>query len=138
MFVQNEKKIRPLSVALAVVCALLAVAIATVAGPCVHDDGTVSMCHLTGQVLLYLGIAATLVAVIRIFVPSAAVSAGMGAIVTVLGVITVFAPGTFLPLCMMATMRCNAVMHPVAMVLGALICIVAIADSALVMRAAGK
>ena len=96
------------------------------------------MCHSAGQVLLYLGVAATIVAVIRVFVRSAIVNGIMGAIVAVLGVIAVFAPGTFLPLCMMATMRCNAIMHPVAMVFGALICIIAIADTVLVMRAARK
>lgn len=116
------------AIVLVVLGVAFAVLVATVAGPCVHDDGSVSACSTSGNVLLGMGVAVAVIALARIFVPAKGVARALGVAAAVLGVAIAVVPGTFTPLCMMETMHCRAVMQPTAMVCGALVAIVAIVD----------
>ena len=129
-----RRKITPLGVSLVVICAFLAIGVATFAGPCVHSDGSKAACAEAGTLLLVIGVAAALTALARFFVSSKTASATLAAVVAILGLVAAIVPGNMLPLCMMAEMRCNAIMHPFGMVLGGLACIIAIIDLVIVTR----
>ena len=56
-------------------------------------------------------------------------------VVGLLGVAIACAPGNFLALCMMATMRCHTIMRPFAIVMGIALLVAAIVDVVMVRRA---
>ena len=123
------------AIALAVLGAVFALLVTTVAGPCVHDDGSTGMCAASGNALLAMGAAVVVVALVRAFIPGKAPALVLDVVAALAGLAIVFVPGNVTPLCMMETMHCNAVMHPTAMVCGALIAIVAAVDAVRTARA---
>lgn len=115
---------------------LLLVGALTFAGPCgVHDAGTVSPCFGTSHILAAMGAVAAVVAAVRLFVKNPSVQVALGVVAGALGVAIASAPGNFLALCMMATMRCQTIMKPFAIAMGVVILAAAIIDVFLVRRA---
>ena len=97
----------------------------TFLAPCIHEDGTFGPCHWAGQMLLGLGCAAGVLAVLAFCMPRARMGIYLSILpVCVLGILT---PGTLIDLCRMSTMRCRMVMQPVMIILfsAALLCALA-------------
>lgn len=120
-------KDRVLPLALAIAGALLAIGILTFAGPCLHDDGTVSTCFAASRVVLGAGIAAIIAGLLGAALRSLQAKVTLSIIGICAGIAAVAAPGGLLPLCMMQTMRCWTIMRPYALALGAVIVILAAA-----------
>ena len=94
----------------------------TFLAPCIHEDGTFGPCHWAGQMLLGLGCAAGVLAVLAFCMPRARMGIYLSILpVCVLGILT---PGTLIDLCRMSSMRCRMVMQPAMIILfaAALLC----------------
>ena len=104
---------------------LMTVLVLTVSHACVHDDGTYSSCHWAGVVSMMLGVVMAVLSaasVLRTGLPALTCTA-LAAMVSVLAFLT---PGTLVPLCMMAAMRCNAIMRPTVMVLSGIVAVISL------------
>ena len=101
----------------------------TFLAPCIHEDGTFGPCHWAGQMLLGLGCALGVLAVLAFCMPRARMGIYLGILpVCVLGILT---PGTLIDLCRMSTMRCRMVMQPAAVILSAACFVCAVFGAAL-------
>ncbi|MBR1828488.1 MAG: DUF4418 family protein [Atopobiaceae bacterium] len=120
--------------ALVALSALLAVGVLTFAGPCVHDDGTVGACYGASRVLVGLGACAFVASVVRVLVSNVTVQRVLTALVLVVGAAAAILPGNVVPLCMMSAMRCNAIMHPFGIAVGAGMVLASAADLVLSAR----
>ena len=95
---------------------LLAVGVKTFLSPCVHTDGTASACAGAGNALFIAGLALTVLALVRAFLPGKAKAAADAALL--LASASVLLINGLMKTCMMASMLCNAVMKPAAWMLG--------------------
>ena len=119
-----------LGIVLLAAAALLAIGAATFAGPCpTHDDGSLPGCAQAGQYVLYLGIVGAIAALARVLVNRAPVRAIGSLAAAACGAAAALLPGTVLPLCMMATMRCHTIMRPFALIVGIAIAVLGVADA---------
>ncbi len=105
-----------------VLAAALCIGVSTVFRACgAKEDGTWMHCHDVQRTVLVLGLAAAAAGLAglsgRRAVPMAAAAAG-----AVISLITALLPGRIMPMCMMETMRCQAVMKPFVTV----VCVVAV------------
>ncbi len=131
----QTRKLSAATIVQVVVAIAFAVGVLTFAGPCgVHDDGSVSPCFGTSRILAALGFSAALLSAVRLLVGNASVRLVLDVAVGVIGISIATAPGGFLALCMMATMRCHTVMRPFAIVAGVALAVAAVADVARVLR----
>lgn len=112
---------RTLGIALVIVSVFAVVGVLTFAGPCVHEDGSTSICHGASVAVLAGGIVAALAAAISLFVKNAKVVGVLFVIVACAGLFVAASCGTLFPLCMMETMRCRLVMQPFSQVIGIVI-----------------
>lgn len=113
-------------VVVAAVAILFTFGIRTFAGPCVHDDGSASACTLAGNVLFGLGVIAIVLSVLRIQSVNYQTKRSFDLFLVIAGLVIASTPGTMLPLCMMETMRCQAVMLPFARIMGGLLAALAL------------
>ena len=96
----------------------------TFAGPCVHDDGTLAVCHDSFRAVLVAGVIASVLSLASLFVPNRKASGVIALAAACCGAFAAAAPGTLFGMCMMQTMRCWTIMRPFAIACGALVCIV--------------
>ena len=116
-----------LTIVLTLLPAVFLLGIRTFAGPCVHEDGSASACTTTGHVLLGVGAVALILGMLRLFGADKRTRRCFDLLLVVAGLALAILPGTALPLCMMATMRCRSLMLPFARVMGAAVAIGAFA-----------
>lgn len=119
-------KTRPFHVAAFVFTVLLIVGIVTFAGPCVHEDGSATVCQGAAHAVVVAGVVACISTLVSLIVRSLKVSGVCVLVAACCGAFAVIAPGVLFGMCMMQTMRCWAVMRPFALACGALVCIVGI------------
>ena len=110
---------------------LLAIGMRTFLQPCVHADGAVGTCHWAGMVLAGLGVVLAVQAVLGMVCPSAQAREGIALATVPVALLTALIPGTWIPLCMLQTMRCNTIMKPAAILIAAVIGVLSVADAAL-------
>lgn len=120
----------------AVLALLMAVGAATFLGPCVHTEGGFGTCHWAGRVLTGLGAAMAVQAVIGMFFADARVREGVSLSMIPVALLAALTPGVVIPLCMMETMRCNAIMRPAMALIAALIGVLSAVDAILQHRRA--
>ncbi|MDO4890973.1 MAG: DUF4418 family protein [Coriobacteriaceae bacterium] len=130
----HKQIFRVLNVALLAGSALLIVGLFSFAGPCSHDDGSLSTCFnsatgIGGAALFLAG-----VAIFGLFDVTPTVRIILGVLGLALGLFVAFAPGNLLPLCMMETMQCRAVMQPFALLLGIVLAVLSAAQGILGFR----
>lgn len=115
------------TIVLSLLPAVLLLGIRTFAGPCVHEDGSAAACTNTGYVLLALGAVALVLCFMRLFAADKRTRRSFDLLLVIAGILLAVLPGTALPLCMMATMRCRSLMLPFARIMGAVIALGALA-----------
>ncbi len=111
---------KALSVLIMLFSALAAVGSLTFLRPCVHEDGTVSVCASAGTLLMVLGFAGLAVGALTMFVRGRTLRILLSALLLAISLGLFLIPGVLAPLCMMETMRCHLITKPAARVLGAL------------------
>ena len=123
-------KITALDIVVFLLAVVLAVAVVTVAGPCIHEDGTHGSCHYVGVGIFVAALTLAVQGLISIFSYSRRMKVGVSA-----GIVPVALATAVLPLvlreqlCGVATMRCRMLMSPAAMVLGGLIALCALINA---------
>lgn len=114
---------------------LLVAGILTFAGPCApHEDGTAATCAQASWGLIGLGVMLAGAALAQLAVEVKAARLVCAALCLVLGILVVLMPGGILPLCMMETMHCQAVMKPFAQLIGAIVAILAAVSAVVALR----
>ena len=130
----GSKKPSVLSFIPAVVSLLLAIGVATVFAACgPKDDGTWMHCHDVQLAILACGVIATVVFVAAAFLRGGGAGPALFALGALICIAALLLP-SIMPMCMMDTMRCHAVMAPFARVVGALGGILGIVNAVLAHR----
>ena len=114
-------------VLLAALSLALAAGVATVFHACVHEDGSIGVCHWAQQAVMGIGVALSLLAGARLFF-SARAKMGADAAFIVFAALAAATPGGLIRLCGMATMRCRTLTQPATLVLAVLIAVTAAVD----------
>ena len=130
----KAKAARPLDIILLAASVLLVVGVLTFAGPCVHDDGTFGPCLDSATGLVGAGVFLAGVSLFLLLSTAPTARIVLALLALALALFAMFAPGNVLPLCLMDTMQCRAVMQPFALVTGAFIAVVSIAVAVLAFR----
>lgn len=108
---------------------LLTIGVFTFLKPCVHADGVYGTCHWAGQILASLGIVMTVQAVMGTFCGNAKMREGISLSMIPTALLAALVPGVLIPLCMMETMRCNAIMKPATLLIAILIALLSAVDA---------
>ena len=111
---------------LLIVSLILMIGIVTVFHACVHEDGTVSVCHAAQQGVFILGIVLSAISLIQLFVRNRKANRILSALLFCGGIIAALMPGTFMRLCVMPAMRCNTMMRPFAVCCGIVLAILSL------------
>lgn len=125
---------KPLGIALIVVGAFVIIGVMTFAGPCVHDDGSVSTCAQASWGIVAGGLFLIGAAIALMVFANRTARIVFAVICALLGLLIVLMPGTILPLCMMDTMHCQAVMKPFAQICGAIAIILGVVAAVVAAR----
>ena len=117
---------------------LLAAGSVSFLGPCVHEDGSVGVCHWAGNALCGIGVLLSVQSAAALICREGRTRLGLLLAVLMTAVLGFLIPGTMIGLCGMATMRCRALMQPAARILCGLIAVTALAGVLAENRKAGK
>ncbi len=119
---ENKRHIGLSDILLLVLSVAFLIGSRTVFLPCgAQEDGSWMTCHWAGQAVSGLAAVLVVLAVLHILLSDARIKTGLSVAVLPVAVLTILIPGTLIPLCMMDTMRCHAVMRPAATVFSVLI-----------------
>ena len=114
---------------------LFAVGVQTVFRSCpAGEDGSWMHCHDVQRYLFVIGIVLAAASAAGLFVRSRTAALVLSAAVVILAAAAVLLPGTIMPMCMMDTMRCHAMMKPFARVMGILLVLVSLIDIIKILR----
>ncbi len=103
---------------------LLTIGVLTVFHGCeMKDDGTWMRCHAAQTDVAICGAVLCALFLVSVFVKSRWLQTLIGVIGITGGILMMFIPGGFVPMCMMNTMRCYTVMQPFVRIMGVLIAV---------------
>lgn len=131
----KEKRIGAIDIVLLILSAALLIGVLTVFAPCgPKEDGSWMTCHWAGNAAAGVAAVLTVCAIVRMLVKRT--RPGMDCAMAASAILAALLPGELIHLCMMADMRCRAVMTPAVRVLSVLIAVVAVIDIVLQRRKA--
>lgn len=87
------------------------------------EDGTYMHCHSVQMYIFYIALAEIVIIAATLFIRNTKAIAALMVCGAVLSLIAVLLPGRIMPMCMMDTMRCHALMKPAVTILGVIITI---------------
>ena len=126
-----KQKINGFDVILLALSAALLLGVLTVFAPCgAKEDGNWMTCHWAGNAVAGAAAVLTALAVMRIFAKDGKARSWLSAAMIPTALLAALIPGRLIPLCMMPSMRCRAVMSPAVTVLSVLIIAAAVIDAA--------
>ena len=79
---------------------------------CVHEDGSKGSCFWAEQAVQAAGILLILECLILVFAKERSAQRALSLVICGTGIVTALLPQVFISLCMMPSMRCNALMRP--------------------------
>lgn len=100
----------------------------------IHDDGNYGSCHWAQQAVLAAGMILMLQFLILLIVQERKANAAVSLCAACTSVVTALIPNVFISLCMMPSMRCNAVMRPWVIGLCAVLAVLGIVNLCLNLR----
>ncbi len=104
-----------------VISLLLAVGSATWFSACgLKEDGTWMRCHQAQTTVTALGTVLTVLLFLQALLPQKALRILLSAASIIVCVVIFLIPGTWMPMCMMHTMRCYTVMQPFVRIMAVL------------------
>ncbi len=115
-----KAKMRPFGIVLLACAVLLIVGVMTFAGSCTHNDGSVATCARASWGLVGGGVFLAGIAIAQLVSESRAAQIACAIAAVALGALIFLIPGAILPLCMMETMHCQAMMKPFGQLMGIL------------------
>lgn len=96
---------------------LIAVGSVSFLGPCVHEDGSVGICHWAGRALLGVGLLLAAESLFALLCSNRVARQGVFVPMLLTACLGFLIPGTLIDLCHMASMRCRALMQPAMIIL---------------------
>lgn len=99
------------------------------------DDGSWMACHWAQQTVAALGAVLTVQSVIAILCKTNAARASVSAAMIPTAVVALMTPAGLINLCMMADMRCQAIMKPAVRLVAAIILILVVVNTAVSAKA---
>lgn len=107
-----------------ILSAFLAAGVMTIFKACgPKEDGTYMHCHSVQMYIFYIALAEIVIIAATLFIRNTKAIAALMVCGAVLSLIAVLLPGRIMPMCMMDTMRCHALMKPAVTILGVIITI---------------
>lgn len=100
----------------------------TVFNTCDLHDGKTMACYWADRMVVALGVVLAVQAVLRLLFRNTNIKKGIVSAMLPLAVLCIFIPDRIISLCMMDTMRCQAVFKPSVMVISVLLVLVMLAD----------
>ena len=125
----KNQRTRILAACIALAAILSAAGSRTFLGPCVHDDGSFGVCHWAGEAMFGIALLLCAQSLTAVLVKSGSMRRGLFAAMLLTAILGILLPGTLIPLCQMATMRCRMLMRPGMTILFALMGIAAAAGA---------
>ena len=120
------------------VAAVLGIGVLTLFRGCgAMEDGSFMHCHTAQNFVFALSAVIALVGIVDIFIGVHIIKVLISAISILLSVIIPFVPGFIVPMCMMETMRCNAVMKPFVYVFGVILFVTLVVKALVLYRSRG-
>lgn len=105
------------------------------------EDGSWMTCHHAQSAVWAVACAILVQALVKVFYRGRGmhgVKAGLSFAIAVQGAVCALLPGTFIPLCMMQSMRCHTLMRPAVTVLCVLLVIAGVLGSVVHIRQCGR
>ena len=134
----NNKKLGVPQVLLTVLGLAFLLGSVLVFHPCgPKEDGSWMNCHWAGVAVSLCAAAVTVLAAVRLFVPGRRVRQVLSGLTIPFSLAAAVIPGNVIHLCMMADMRCRALMRPAAIIF-AVLCIAAAAWDIISLGRSGK
>ena len=113
------KKLSFPAIAILILGLVIAIGSQTFLGPCVHEDGSLGVCHWAGRMMMGVGALLAVLAALALLMPQLRSGLMLAMLPTaLLGLLT---PGTIISICRMDTMRCRMVMRPAMLILCAIV-----------------
>ena len=107
--------------------AIGAVSFFAACGP--NDEGEWMTCHYAQNIVALFGLLLAVLSLLRLCLPDRFMTdRGLLLAIATSALCCMFVPGILIPLCMMETMRCHAIMRPASIVLCTIIFICALFD----------
>ena len=91
----------------------------------IHDDGSYGRCHYAQLMIGCIGLVTAAGAVMLLILRTGEVSIAISVLTICESLLTILIPGKIIPLCMMATMSCQAKMKPFTLVMSIVILLAA-------------
>ena len=110
----------------------------TFLSPCVHADGSPAPCQSAGQMQIILGAIMAVLSLGAIICNKTNIKKWVAIAMIPLSLLTALTPGTLFSLCMMGSMRCNAVMKPSIILLASVVCLISIVEIFSIVKGAKK
>ena len=111
-------------------CALYFVGTLSFLSPCgPKEDGAFMTCHWAGQALKGVACVMAILSALALAARSNGARQGLVTALAPLGALAAVLPGRLIGLCVMNTMTCRMVTRPAALVFGALIAVLALAEA---------
>lgn len=116
-----------LGAAAAAVSLFLTIGVKTIFHACgAHEGGAFGSCHYAEQAVFAAGIAMTVQCIILLAAKSRSSQAPLSAAICALAIVTAIIPNAFIPLCMMPSMRCLAIMRPAVICCSAAVAVISL------------
>ena len=119
---KTQKKLLLPACILLALSLILTIGVLTVFRPCAaKEDGSWMNCHYAAQYVMAAGLALCVLSLLHLIPRISRIL--LDVLQLALSVLVLLIPGTLVHLCMMDSMRCNAVTHPAVSVFAALIAV---------------
>ena len=123
---KSTKRITAFGICLLILSLALAIGTQTVFHACgIHDDGSYGRCHYAQLVIGCIGLLMAVGSVLMLVCRTREVSIALSVLTICESVFALLLPDKIIPLCMMATMSCQAKMKPFTLVMSIVILLAA-------------
>ena len=97
-------------------------------GPCVHTDGSQAPCVSSSHWQIILGSVMVALSLVYLWCGNKNLRKWLAISLTLIAIVTALVPGTLVSLCMMNSMRCNAIMKPSIQLISAFVALLSLVD----------
>ena len=135
----NKKRIRGIDMVLFLLCLVFAVGMLTFLKTCgAKEDGSFMNCQWAWRAVTGISVLMAIQSFVMIVLRNNGIGEGISISLVLETILALVLPGCVIPLCMMETMRCHAIMKPGVMVFGIIIAVLSAINVVLLHKGAAK
>ena len=135
----NKKRIRGIDIVLFLLCLVFAVGMLTFLKTCgAKEDGSFMNCQWAWRAVTGISVLMAIQSLVMIVLRNNGIGEGISISLGLEAILALVLPGCVIPLCMMETMRCHAIMNPGVMVFGIIIAVLSAINVVLLHKGAAK